>query len=294
MQLSFDDDISPEDYDDGSVGIRQRPGNESAAHWFLKYLARDWLLHTRQQGWIAAVEVAMHLSRYDYERREDYTGQRTARIDCVGLQKYEKAFKRSERRERRREGFQSSDIVPDGSLLHRMVSVSLEVKVSRSDYLSGFYDDACQFNYAVTPPGILEKSDLPEHVGWLCYDPHCDLTLRMKKRAKLLDDPFMPPVVALEQIAWAQTREHKWIRNDIDDPFIEAFDACEECDGMGEVDVEDCRWCNGSGVRKDHRGDERECDRCGGTGNNPYSIECPECQGLGVDVDFAQWEAADD
>lgn len=141
-----------------------QPRNESAQHWWLKHCARGWL--RPQQIDAVGIEVPYPTWRKPafYERLSAEVGascclhRMTGYIDVVGLGKRHYMTGRSSR-------FRLYS--PEGD---ELVSVGIEVKVSRGDFLSG-YHTACQYNYVLVPPGIAAVEELPDDVGLLCYDP---------------------------------------------------------------------------------------------------------------------------
>jgi len=78
----------------------------------------------------------------------------------------------------------------------------LEVKVSRADFERGFVSSGCNKHYLVTPPNMLQRSELPSHVGLIEQDPqHYQIarfntgswvpTMKVVKKAKKQDiEPY--------------------------------------------------------------------------------------------------------
>ena len=189
------------------------PGGESREHWFLKHLARNYWMS--RNATCAAVEVYVPLPERRRRRGHIIRFQYGGIVDVMVLR------------------------YPEGQGRGQPVSISCEVKVSRSDFLSGYLDDACGLNYVVTQPDIISKDDLPPHVGWLLYDPSMDTNLRVAKRPKLIADPICDTDDTLQRIARTLTGE-LMSRRDVFgmDPFVERGVPCPHCKG---------RWCRQCG-----------------------------------------------
>jgi len=196
------------------------PGGESREHWFLKHLARNYWM--ARNGICAAVEVYVTLPEARRKRGREIRFQYGGIVDVMAL--------RYPQRDR-------SPYLGKGSPL----SVASEVKVSRADFLSGYLDNACDLNYVVTQPDIITKDDLPNHVGWLLYDPSTQLNLRVAKRPKPIADPIYNADDALQRIVLALTGE-LMSRRDVFgmDPFAERAIVCPVCGGKRTWACEHC------------------------------------------------------
>ena len=146
------------------------PANESREHFRLKHFARRWLFEGR------AVAVALEVSfplwdrRYGgpWNRMDDaeirqisasrpadcYLRQTYGQVDCVGVARRYVA-----------EGNKRPHY-PLTPIEREIVSVGIEVKVSRSDFLSG-YHTPCSFNYVLVPKDLVLADELPDDVGLL-------------------------------------------------------------------------------------------------------------------------------
>lgn len=72
-----------------------------------------------------------------------------------------------------------------------------EIKVSRSDFLGDdkwpSYLCYCNYFYFVTPPGLINESEVPEGVGWICASKNCAklYTKRKAPRRDINDDDLV-------------------------------------------------------------------------------------------------------
>jgi len=207
---------------DDAIPAPTCPGNESREHWYLKHLARNYWI--ARNGICAAVEVYVALPD-DVRMKKLHDGrlQWGNIVDVMAL--------RYPQRDR-------SPSLGKGSPL----SVASEVKVSRADFLSGYLDNACDLNYVVTQPDIITREDIPDHVGWLLYDPTTDLNLRVAKRPKQVANPICNADDALQRIVRTLTGE-LMSRRDVFgmDPFVERGVPCPHCGGRR------CRQCGYTG-----------------------------------------------
>jgi hypothetical protein len=48
----------------------------------------------------------------------------------------------------------------------------VEIKVTRNDFLSGFCASGCNYHYVLTPMRLINKDELPDHVGLLEFNKH--------------------------------------------------------------------------------------------------------------------------
>lgn len=60
---------------------------------------------------------------------------------------------------------------------NRVIIRGIEVKTSRSDYHNGFVRSGCNYNYLLTPKGLLKKTEIPQKMGLIEYEENkfsCD------------------------------------------------------------------------------------------------------------------------
>ena len=198
---------------DDAIPAPTCPGNESREHWFLKHLTRNYWMG--RNATCAAVEVYVATLGGGWAKEHVVRSRYSGIVDVMALR------------------------YPEGQGRGEPVSISCEVKVSRADYLSGYLDDACGLNYVVTQPDIITRKDLPDHVGWLLYDPGTRLGLRVAKRPKPVTEPMCDPDDALQRIVRTLAGE-LMSRRDVFgmDPFVERGVPCPHCGG---------RWCRKCG-----------------------------------------------
>ncbi|HEY8342226.1 MAG TPA: hypothetical protein VIK75_04345 [Calditerricola sp.] len=143
-------------------GPQRVPANESREHYILKQLG-VWFLRglgceivvQEVDGFTGnAREVRPRgaSNEYGFWTREWLRGP--TRIDVAGL--------------RRTYDFNRGEKI--GPHTPRMIVYGLEVKVSRSDYLSGYCTSA-HVLYIMTPPGLLRPDELPPGIGLVEGDP---------------------------------------------------------------------------------------------------------------------------
>lgn len=114
------------------------PKNESAEHFYLKQVAKIWLKTQKQCQYIAS---EVHVPSDKINGRE-----KRVIVDTVGVRKIHKQYS-------------SYD-------LH---VYCIEVKVSKTDFANGF-NTGGNFNYLLTPKGLLLKDEIPKGVGLLEVD----------------------------------------------------------------------------------------------------------------------------
>ena len=111
----------------------------------------------------------------------------------------------------------------------RFCTFGYEIKVSRSDFLRDekylFYRDMCHVLYLVTPPGILDKSEIPKDVGWLVSTKNGTKLLTKKKAVhRDIDDPIdlyryiLMARVKVSQNTYLESEEsveywERWLKN---------------------------------------------------------------------------------
>jgi len=75
----------------------------------------------------------------------------------------------------------------------------IEVKVSRADFKNGFVASGCNYNYLLTPIGMVAKSEVPKTVGLLEFDPSWKyqasrLKITKRPRYKPIDDFYITKI----------------------------------------------------------------------------------------------------
>ena len=99
-------------------------------------------------------------------------------------------------------------------------TLGCEVKVSRSDFLSGYLDCSFHYNYLCTPRGLVSLDELPAHVGLFEQDGECLAGVRMKRRAERIEHPRMDvATVALECAQWSARRFAESVKIKAINPF---------------------------------------------------------------------------
>ena len=107
----------------------------------------------------------------------------------------------------------------------------VEIKVSRSDFLSGFCASGCHYHYLLTPMGLVRKHEIPDHVGllefnkhkfnatWLDYGKKWELAgLRLVKRPRLMDVPERNVLTCVVDLARKSSwRIHELIAEEIEE-----------------------------------------------------------------------------
>ena len=172
------------------------PGNMSKEHFWLQHLARIYL-HDNHYCNCVAREVSFPLLLATTE----------APPDTKEAVKY-------------RLGLERLDVVAIGPRSHILgsqpmsskqalekVSIGVEVKISRSDFLSGFHSRCCNFNYVLAPAGMIKKIELPEGCGLLCADRDGS-AIRIVRRASELKDCAFSIETVIFAIAVALTTEY--------------------------------------------------------------------------------------
>lgn len=211
----------PELADSPFSGTTSPPGNCSLAHWWLQWLVRDYL-RQQQSSYCVALEVPVR--GYDckpgsgIERRckryavlDVYAAQHLTRAELSPRRPaYPRTTGDPERDKALRDEWGERCASWSRLLADReseYTTTAVEVKVSRADFRSGFTVEAAEFSYVATPPGMIEKSELPEHVGLLEYAPKNQLLISMKKRAERVEGAGPPPITAALMIASAMDSE---------------------------------------------------------------------------------------
>lgn len=88
----------------------------------------------------------------------------------------------------------------------------IEVKTSRSDYFNGFVQSGCNYNYLLTPKGLLKKAEVPLKVGLIEYEKDKFSCIKGEnnpfrfKGLRVVKKPTMQPV---------SERDLKFITSDI-------------------------------------------------------------------------------
>lgn len=84
--------------------------------------------------------------------------------------------------------------------------------------------------------------------------------------------------LTLEEIHKGETKNYKYQRNV----------SCDDCNGLGGTDIENCSMCNGSGVYEQitrtqfgYIQNVQDCPKCNGVGEEPKN-KCNTCKGSGV------------
>lgn len=114
--------------------IPQIPKNESIEHFYLKQVAKVWL-KTQRGCQLVGSEIRVGNSTSGKKQRKHIA-------DVVGAKE-------------------------KGKWKYEIFVI--EVKVSRSDFLSGF-NQGGNYNWVMTPKGILTKKDMPRNVGLIEVD----------------------------------------------------------------------------------------------------------------------------
>lgn len=129
-------------------------------HEYLKKVAILWLLNRR--CYIVGTEI--YIPRSDINWREKKYSIMIQKhlykqyIDACGIGiQYRSQWKR--------------EFTDDAHEHYKLVIVrGIEVKTSRSDYHNGFVQSGCNYNYLLTPKGLLKKAEVPLKVGLIEYE----------------------------------------------------------------------------------------------------------------------------
>jgi len=305
----FADDERPR-----AVDLTARSGSESREHQYLKYLSRNWLL--QDHAWMVGIEVSFPAWSRDYPAgmpcgtdrapacRLHHTGPI---IDVLGLMSLWRAMPKTRRpvaprwpygldcdtaEYKRLQAEQNAHHKALWAMHHELVTVGIEVKVSRSDFLSGYCDNVADLNWVCVCPGVCKKQDVPDHVGILQYDPRTDRNLRILKRPVRLEHCIMPggTEYATRQIALNLCHEmHRSFFAAIEDPFYAKAVDCPHCEkGVVPRPGTKCDKCGGTGELslKRRDGTPLPCTRCSGEGTYTKREKCRECGGKGYTIDY--------
>lgn len=210
------------------------PGNESREHFRLKHFVRRYL---NERGATAcATEVGFPAwrtkcapwagkSMEEIEQIIDHFPGRArcalwatcGVVDCVAIMEGGDAV--NSRGSRR-------SWTPED---HDVVSVGVEVKVSRGDFLSG-YHTVCDFNYVLTPPNLIREDEVPEPTGILVGSKCHKWGIRMVRRAGRRSRSALSGPSAAVMIASKLSGVWEWkLADDLEDeweisrrePFVE-------------------------------------------------------------------------
>ena len=136
-------------YDEQYLDLRRlmehKAGNESDGHWLLKQVAMYWLYC--EMG-CKAVADEIPVDRYGY------------------LQHRRELMKQGFRRTKQ---FADAVGISAGNYSTKFTSRAVEVKVSRSDFRSGFCVGT-DLVYILAPKGVLTKDDIPKRIGFIEAD----------------------------------------------------------------------------------------------------------------------------
>jgi hypothetical protein len=128
---------------------------ESKLHWFLKKVGVAFLLN---QGCFM-VDTEVSLSRFGQRRLGDLDARHV--IDVCGVGERLREVRGLPHGEER-------GLYEAGENILRGV----EVKVSRSDFRSGFVCTGCNYNYLLTPMRLVAPWEVPQGVGLIEYNKH--------------------------------------------------------------------------------------------------------------------------
>lgn len=132
---------------------------ESQLHSHLKRVAVLWLIN--QGCFLADVEVP--LSQLGLRRYTEFDNKMLVDAVGVGLR-----FNAGNSKREDIEDFEPSSL--DGAEAGECILRGVEVKVSRSDFRSGFACSGCNYHYLFTPMKLLSPSEVPKGVGLIEYN----------------------------------------------------------------------------------------------------------------------------
>lgn len=180
--------------------------NQSHEHWWAAWAVRQYFADCGAT--CVAAEVEMWEERPivpEDPALANYTTQVGVRVDVLAIMRLYDALSRTAMPLLRSDGYQS-------------VTVAAEVKVSRSDFKAGYCKDIADFNYVVSPAGLLKAKELPSHLGLIVCEGRAAI---MRRRAHRIEKPRFAPEVAVWAIASACRREMVRMNPTIANPFAE-------------------------------------------------------------------------
>lgn len=140
---------------------------ESALHNFLKHVGKAFLFN--QRCFLVATEVFIFQSgeelcaQIEWKMKMNNANKRKhIYIDVLGFgEKYiPYGLRRYE---------EGAETTPESSYKYNILR-GIEVKVSRSDFRNGFIMSGCNYHYLFTPKGLIDRSEVPKHMGVIEVD----------------------------------------------------------------------------------------------------------------------------
>jgi len=133
-------------------------------HEYLKRAAVLWLLNRR--CYIAGTEIYIPRSA----RLNAGMEQDRELIETVKLKKYKQFIDACGIGIQYRSQWRLEFTQDNAEDYKSVVIRGIEVKTSRSDYRNGFVASGCNYNYLLTPKGLLKKTEIPQKMGLIEYD----------------------------------------------------------------------------------------------------------------------------